>query len=428
MDKNTLKQSILRQKEERDTLLLQSYIPRSRDDFGARVLSSPLIKVILGPRRAGKSAYAMNLLRDMSFMYFNFDDEIFRSSFSIVPDVLMNELHEVYGDIRTVFFDEIQNLDGWELFVSRLHRNGYNIILTGSNARLLSQELATALTGRHIPIEILPFSFIEWCSATGRGTKDMSAWEEYVRMGGFPEVALKKIDGNLYLDTLFESLIFRDIVSRHRVRYADAVAELGKYLVSNFSSLYTLRKIMGVFKNTPGLSSVVTIQKFMGYFSSAYLIFSLSMYSAKSAVRARSPKKLYCVDTGYIFAKSVRFSPDTGKILENAVFTEFLKQGYSSNRTIFYYKTENGQGREVDFLLKNDDVVTDLVQVSADISDQATRDREIRALINAAKELNVSRLIILTTLHEEEVHEGGFLIQILPAAKYFSKQDFVTVL
>src|SRR3990167_8983454 len=156
---------VLKQKLEKDHLLSLPYVVRTKDPFGKKWLDSNLIKVVLGPRRAGKSVYSLMLLKDRPFMYFNFDDEVLASLDGIATDELMKELHAAYGNVKTILFDEIQNLPSWELFANRLHREGYNLVLTGSNAQLLSKELATHLTGRHMPIEILPFNFNEFLLA-----------------------------------------------------------------------------------------------------------------------------------------------------------------------------------------------------------------------------------------------------------------------
>ena len=160
-----IKNTIIKQKGDRDRLMSLPYVERTQEIRAQKWMSSDLIKVILGPRRAGKSVFALMLLKDQSFAYFNFDDESLPGEEKIDLDELLSELKQVYGDTKYIFFDEIQNLPNWELFVNRLHRSGYNLVLTGSNASLLSKELATHLTGRHIPIEILPFSFQEFLKA-----------------------------------------------------------------------------------------------------------------------------------------------------------------------------------------------------------------------------------------------------------------------
>ena len=151
---------ISKQKELKEELLSFDYVERAKGRFAKKWLSSTLIKVVLGPRGAGKSIFSLMLLKDHPFMYFNFDDEVLASAGGIDTDELMKGLHGLYGgDVKTILFDEIQNLPAWELFANRLHREGYNLVLTGSSANLLSMELATHLTGRHIPIKITPFFF-----------------------------------------------------------------------------------------------------------------------------------------------------------------------------------------------------------------------------------------------------------------------------
>jgi predicted AAA+ superfamily ATPase len=162
---NSLKEIVSNQKLQKEQLLSLPYVNRTKMPFGKKWLDSTLIKVVLGPRRAGKSVYSLVLLKDRPFMYFNFDDEVLSSTGGIETNELMKELHAAYGPVKTILFDEIQNLPNWELFANRLHREGYNLVLTGSNAQLLSKELATHLTGRHMPIEILPFDFNEFLKA-----------------------------------------------------------------------------------------------------------------------------------------------------------------------------------------------------------------------------------------------------------------------
>lgn len=343
-----LKDIILKQKQEKERLASLKYIERTKSRFAEKWLDSDLIKVILGPRRAGKSVFALMLLKNRPFMYFNFDDEILANG-GISTDKLMKELHAAYGGIKTILFDEIQNLPSWELFANRLHREGYNMVITGSNANLLSRELATALTGRHMPIEILPFDFNEFLRAKNyqidpeyqnlpqkRG-EILKLMETYMLNGGFPEVAAKGAEAKDYFDVLFDSLLFKDVVKRHNVRFSAQIDNLGSYLINNFSSYYSSRKIAGALN----LKSATTTEKYIKYLEEAYIIFSLRRYSAKAIERIKSPKKVYAVDNGFISAKAIQHSPDRGRLMENLVFTELLKKGFEHNRDLFYYKTRN---------------------------------------------------------------------------------------
>ena len=397
-----------------------SYISRTKESFGKKWLDSNLIKVVLGPRRAGKSVFSLVLLRDRPFMYFNFDDEVLSGVGGIDTDELMKELHAAYGQIKTALFDEIQNLPGWELFVNRLHRSGYNLVLTGSNAHLLSKEFATHLTGRHMPIEILPFDFNEFLRAKKfqvdaeysalpeRRGELLNLMENYLFNGGFPEVAVHNVDPKDYLDVLLDSLIFKDVVKRHRVKFSTQIDNLAAHLINNFANLYTVRKLLDALN----LKSATTVEKYIDYLEEAYLIFSLLRYSPKSLQRIKSPRKVYAVDNGFVSAKAIQHSPDKGKLMENLVFTELVKRGVKPNRELFYYKTRND--REVDFVVKKGIEVVELIQVCYESINSEVEQRETKALFEASGELNVKKLTILTWDEKREVKKDGSAIQLKP--------------
>lgn len=390
-----LKDIVLKQKQEKELLLSFEYIERGKSHLAKRWLDSDLIKVVLGPRRAGKSVFSLMLLRGRQFMYFNFDDESLFGNNGLNADELMKELHLAYGETKTILFDEIQNFPNWELFVNRLQREGYNLILTGSNANLLSKELATALTGRHIPIEIMPFDFNEFLLAKNyqidqefkrlpqnRG-KILKLVEAYLFSGGFPEVVVKDIDSRGYLDVLFDSLLFKDVVKRHKVKFSSQIDNLGSYLINNFSNYYSLRRIQEILN----FRSITTTEKYTRYLEEAYLIFSLRRYSPKAGERIKSPKKVYVVDNGFVIAKAVQHSPDFGRLMENSVFVELVKRGFQPNRNIFYYKTRNN--REVDFVIKKEMTIDELIQVCYESENPDVEEREIKALIETSHELSV---------------------------------------
>lgn len=421
-----LQDVVLKQKLEKEQLLSLQYVTRTKDHFGKKWLDSNLIKVVLGPRRAGKSVYSLMLLQNRPFMYFNFDDEVLASVGGIATDELMKKLHAVYGNIKTVLFDEIQNLPNWELFVNRLHREGYNVVLTGSNARLLSKELATALTGRHIPIEILPFDFKEFLRAKKivvdsehsslpqkRGEL-LKLMEEYLFHGGFPEVVVSNLDALDYLEILFDSLLFKDVVKRHRVKFSAQISNLGSHLINNFTNLYSLRKL----QNVLNFKSVTTTEKYTKYLEEAYLIFSLLRYSPKSVQRIKSPKKVYVVDNGFVSAKAIQHSPDKGKLMENLVFTELVKRGVKPNHELFYYKTRND--REVDFVVKKGIEITELMQVCYEAKKPDVEEREVKALVEASNELQVKKLTVLTWDEKRKMQKDGMIIHFEPLWEWLS--------
>ena len=417
-----IKEILIKQKKETEALLQKPYIERSKITQAEKYINSDLVKVVIGPRRAGKSVFTANLFKDKLPAYVNFDEE------NLVRlenyDELIKELHAMYGENKYLLFDEIQNLPDWELFINRLHRAGYNILLTGSNAKLLSKELATSLTGRHIPIEILPFSFKEFLKAKNFVFKKeemampeikgklLNHLEDYLKNGGFPELAVKNLEPKGYLDTLLDSLIFKDIVKRHKLRLAERIYDLQIYLLNNFASEFSYRKLA----NQLGFNSVITLEKYLRYLEEAYLVYVLSRYSHKAGERLTSPKKAYLVDNGYITAKAVQASPNNGKLLENLVFTELLKIGYKPNHNLFYYKTRNG--KEVDFILREGLKVKTLIQVAYRVDELGIKDREIKALVEASGELKCDDLIILTWDHEDEPIWRGKKIKFLPAWKW----------
>lgn len=428
-----LKNAVLKQKEEKQRLLSLHYIKRTKLAEAKKWIDSDLIKVVLGPRRAGKSVFAFMLLKDRPFAYFNFDDETV-SDGKFDYDGLLQELNAAYGKTKHILFDEIQNLPKWELFVSRLHREGYNLVLTGSNANLLSRELSTALTGRHIPIEILPFDFKEYlrakqydlpaaCLPVRQGRQGiprnghflpekkghlLNLLEQYLFSGGYPEIAVKNLEPKEYLSVLFDSLLFKDVIKRHQIRFSGQIDDLGSYLISNVSNQYSLRKLAAVLKFKSG----VTLEKYISYLIEAYLIFLLHRYSYKAGERLKSPKKIYTVDNGFIQAKAVQHSKNNGKLLENVMFIELVKKGHEPNRELFYYKTRND--REIDFVLKKGAEIIELIQVAYDLNISNTEQREIKALVEGAQELKCGTLTIITWDEKKAIVKDGRTINFTP--------------
>ncbi len=407
-----LKNIILSQKEEFQNLIKAPYVPREQIKYAEKYLEKDIIKVVLGPRRAGKSVFCAHLVKDKNPAYLNFDNEALIKIND--HEDLIKELLAVYGDTKYIFFDEIQNLNNWELLVNQLQRQGYNIILTGSNAKLLSHELATHLTGRHIPIKILPFNFREFLRArnvefdiNNLSTKLkavlLNNLSDYLTIGGFPEIVIKDLEPKDYLSTLIDSIILKDIVRRHKLRLSEKIYNLEIYLLNNFSTEFSYRKLARKLE----FKSDITVEKFIKYLSASYLSQILSCYSHKS-----SPKKSYLIDNGYINAKALQFSKNHGKLMENLVFSELLKRSYHPEKNLFYYKSRND--KEIDFVLHNNLKITSLIQVVYRIDNSETKEREMKALVEASSELKCNDLKIISwDTRKTEVYKKK-KIEIIP--------------
>lgn len=401
----TLKDIILDQKE----LLIKGYhdktlIKRDALDYFGDLLNSKLVKVISGPRRCGKSVLIYLLLKGRDFAYLNFDDERIPG---YKADEILSAFYEIYGkDLKNIFFDEIQNLPKWELFINRLQRNGFNIFVTGSNAKLLSKELATHLTGRHIEISLLPFSFSEYLKAIGFNENTNSTMgrslmrkemDNYAEKGGFPEVIVEKENPKSYLTQLYRNIIERDIVLRYNINYKKTFREIAMVLISNPGRSITYNKL----KNQFSLKSEHTVKDYVSYLQEAYIVFMVNRYSNKPVEIEKSPKKIYVIDTGIVNNVSIRLRSDLGQIYENIVAIELLRRTHQNlGMEVFYWKSP--ADHEIDFLIKKDLKIKQLLQVCYNIDNPETKKREMKALIAASKELKCDELLVINRDYEKD--------------------------
>ncbi len=409
----SLNSTIEHHRHERNHALDRTLVPRQLISRLIEALSSSLVKVITGPRRAGKSTLAFQALTGRSFAYLNFEDDALRGE--VASDDLIEALESVYGKTDHLFFDEIQNYPGWESFVNKLHRRGRNLVLTGSNSRLLSREIGSALTGRHLSFELLPFSFSEFLTAK-RASDASKFFLEYMTWGGFPEVVLQTSERLGYLRTLFDSVLFRDIVTRHRIRSPAAINDLVAVLLNSVAGRFSARGL----ERSLGNLATATIQKFISYCREAYLIQDLQPYFFKPRLRVKADRKIYAFDNGFISAMSQPVTSNTSRLLENLVFVELARGGFQPNMELFYYQTRSGY--EVDFLLRQGARNLELIQVSQHLSALKIREREIRALCQAADELAVSKLTIITLDTEETIREAGHEIDVVPCSAWLCRR------
>ena len=418
---------ILHQREERDRLLSLPYINRQTTYPVDVLLQSPMIKLITGPRRVGKSVFALLALKNTNFAYLNFDDNQLLANWN--EDIAMQTLHDVYLDFQYLLLDEVQNLPNWDLWVTTLYRRGYNLIITGSNARMLSQEMATVLTGRYIPIAMYPFSLpetIQWYDIDPinipleSSAKVISIQDDYLRLGGYPEIIKTRALAQSYLSTLYDSILLKDVAKRHKIRNTEGLYNLAGYLLANFCNLITANDITNEF----GLKSVTTTQKFLNYLHEPYLFFYLQRFNNKLKVMKKAARKVYVVDNGFVSTTAFNISENLGRLLENQVFVELIRQGYDTENTLFYYRSRND--KEVDFVTRKGVKVEKLIQVCFDLTSEKTRRREIDALIEVADELKCQTLQIISYQHKETIEEKSFTIQVIPFMEWVNKPILVT--
>lgn len=415
-----MKTIILNQRRERDELMSRPYLMRRSNQDTDLLLSSSLIKLITGPRRVGKSTQALLMLRDKNFAYLNFDNYSLLDAWD--ANLVMRMLDDVYPGYEYIMLDEVQNLDGWDLWVSELYRLGKNLVITGSNARMLSSEMATVLTGKYLQLEMLPFSleeFFDWnkldlhCLNPEDKTNSLVLADDYLRNGGYPEVVASRQMTRSYLDTLFDSIVWKDVAKRHNVRNVTDLNNLAMYLVSNFCNPVSANDLT----TELGFSSVNTTRKYMDYLHEPYLFYYLSRYNNKLKLMKKAPRKVYVVDNGFVTSKAFSLSDNLGRLLENQVFIELVRRGYDVERTMFYYRSRND--KEVDFVLCKEAHIERLVQVCYDMSNPKTEKREVDSIVECAGELKCSNLVIVTNNDKRTIEKDGYKIDVVPITEFF---------
>ena len=415
----TMKTIILNQRKERDELMSRPYLVRRNNQDVDILLNSHLIKLITGPRRVGKSTQALLMLRDKNFAYLNFDNYSLLDAWD--ADLVMRMLDDVYPGYEYILLDEVQNLDAWDLWVSELYRKGKNLVITGSNARMLSSEMATVLTGKYLQVEMLPFSleeFFDWNKfdlhsvKPEQKTDSQVLMDDYLRNGGYPEVVASRQLTRSYLDTLFDSIIWKDVAKRHNVRNVTDLNNLAMYLVSNFCNPVSANELT----TELGFSSVNTTKKYMDYLHEPYIFYYLSRYNNKLKLMKKAPRKVYVVDNGFVASKAFSLSDNLGRLLENQVFIELIRRGYDVEKTMFYYRSRND--KEVDFVLRKGTSIECLVQVCYDMSSPKTEKREVDSIIECAGELKCSNLTILTYNDKRTIEKDGYKIEVVPISEF----------
>ena len=372
--------------------------------------------ILTGIRRCGKSTLLKQIMQTkIHYCYVNFEDERLLTFPAEEFEILNEVLIEVYGPSDIFFFDEIQNIAGFETFVRRLQDEGKKIVITGSNASLLSREFGTRLTGRYKLFEIFPFSFAEYlCFQKVNVRKDslyipyervtlITTFAKYVENGGMPEYLIHHDPE--YIKTLYDNILYRDIIARYAIRRQRLIRELVGILISNLSLPVTYNSL----KKTLGLTNAITVKEYITYLHSAYLFFELSRFDYSVKKQLNSPKKCYCIDTAFGILGGFSLSPNKGRLLENIVYVELLRRG-----TEVYYFQEK---RECDFITKDGPQITGALQVCFELTNE-NRDREIGGVLEAIEFFGLKEGFILTNDEEDLLVMGEVRIIIMPVWRW----------
>lgn len=421
----TIIQVLAEQKEYMDGYQPDGWVTRREEQLFE--LDSTLAQVVIGVRRSGKSTLCHKVLleHDVKYGYANFDDDRLANLRVEDLNTVLSCIYQIYGtDIKYIFLDEIQDVDGWHLFVNRLLRTNLHVIVTGSNAKLLSGELATHLTGRYNKIRLFPFSFREYCDfhhieTNGLTTKIEAgikrAFMEYVTDGGFPELQnIRNKRG--YVQSLLEAIVSKDIQQRFRIRNVDTLRKIANHLINNVCQEINYGNIA----ETMGVTDQ-TVKKYVDFLRQAFLVHILNKHSFKSKERIRNAKA-YIVDPGLQNNRDNSFAAENiGWRLENVIYIELLRRCTNDFLDIYYYK-ESPRSKEVDFVVCNQDKAVELIQVAYDIDNQKTFYRETSSLIKASAKLHCDNLTLIafTQTRDEEIE--GKCIKILSATDWLLKK------
>ena len=407
---------LLEQQDELANLSNEMLIHRPEEELIN--LKSKLAQVVIGVRRSGKSTLCFNALRKagVHYAYANFDDERLDQLGTTDLDNILQTLYKIYGKFDYLFLDEIQNIEGWPLFVNRLLRQKLHILITGSNAKLLSSELASHLTGRHHKIELFPFSFKDWCTIKEVDFRRLTtknkgliskAYNEYFHQGGFPELISGEEKPKEYISTLIDNIITQDIKKRYNIRSIDAMKRLSHHILNETPTLIakdTLQK-------TIGIKSDKTLGNYLLYLNQTYLISILNKYSSKIRERTRG-EKAYAIDVALMDKRENAFSGDNlGWRLETIVYLELLRRKAQSGNDVYYFQNRSA---EADFVVCDGNKTQSIYQVSYDISNPKTRKREIRGCIAAAQATQCNNILLITDHESEMIEEDGYTIQVIP--------------
>jgi predicted AAA+ superfamily ATPase len=423
INEKTILQVLAEQQEEIKSYKPQKWVTRKEESLFE--FDTTMAQVVIGVRRSGKSTLCHKVLleRGVRYGYVNFDDDRLADLKTEDLNTVLSCVYQLYGtDVPYLVLDEIQDVDGWYLFVNRLLRTSLHIFVTGSNAKLLSGELATHLTGRYNEIHLYPFSFSEYClyhqidmqSITTKADAERKrAFMDYIHDGGFPEMQGLR-NKRAYVQSLIEAILRKDIKKRFNIRNIESLRKLAHHLINNACQEVNydeLSELLGIADKT--------VKKYVDYLSQAFLVQLLTRHSFKSKERIRN-QKVYIVDTGLQGNRDNALMPENiGWRLENIVFIELLRRCAQDFLDVYYHKPAP-RAKEIDFVVCDQDKAVELIQVAYEIDSPKAYDRETSSLVKASDALSCSHLTLIAFSQTRDVEIEGKTIHIISALEWLT--------
>ncbi len=419
IEKRFITQVVQEQKSELQAYSEEQYCTRREETLVD--VDSKRAQVVVGVRRSGKSVLCYNVMQRHlgEFAYVNFDDERFNKLKAEELNDVLEALYKEYGDFKYLFLDEVQNIDGWHLFVNRLLRQRMHVLITGSNAKLLSGELATHLTGRTDQVELFPLSFSEYCDCKKIDKKSITtkavafrsaAYDEYLKQGGFPELLTEK-NKTRYVTQLVEDIIDKDLVKRFKIKNVRVFKQLANHLMNVAPTILNIKELSAQFD-----ISDMTTGTYIDHLKQAYMLVGLQVYSVKSKKRVRN-EKVYAIDVALMDSRvDAMVGDNLGWRMETQVYIELLRRNRPLGRDIFYYRERNGI--EADFVVCKGNLVQEIYQVSYDISKEKTLKRELRGLMAASKATKCDNLYLITDTEYRTLEIDGKIVNVIPAYEW----------
>ena len=381
----------------------------------------PAISVISGIRRCGKSIFLEQIMDKYfkdNFYYFDFSDERITDFKTDDFQILYEVFLEKFGEKKVFFFDEIQGIPNWNKFVNRMKKKDYKVFVTGSNAHLLSKEISTFLTGRHLDKVLFPFSFKEYLrynnvsfdlESTKNRVKIITFFKKYFKLGGFPEVVTTKDDSILL--NIYSDIISKDIITRYNIKDVNLFKEFANYIISLSTNEFTYSSLSKHFN----ISNISTVSNYINYLKQTYLIYEVKRFSTSLQKLNKYPKKYYTIDNGLLYKIGYPYSIGDSRLLENQVLIELWRRNSFSQ--IYYYKDENE--RECDFIVLKNRKVSEAIQVVFKFDKPETKEREINGLLSALKKFKLSEGKIITYDYKETIVLEGKKIEFKPIYEWF---------